>query len=55
MVVDSRCLRCKHYLIGNKCLAYINGIPKDFLFNKKLHNKIENNQIGKYIFKDNIV
>lgn len=54
MVVDSQCLKCKHYLIGNKCLAYINEIPKKFLFNKELHNKVEKNQVGVYIFKNKI-
>ena len=50
----SRCLDCKHFINDKKftCKAFPKGIPKDVLFNEKIHDHKLSSQTGDYIFED---
>lgn len=41
MIVDSQCLRCKHFIDDTKfnCMAFPDGIPDEILYNKFDHTK----------------
>lgn len=49
------CALCKHFLgktLGTYiCKAYPKGIPKRILFSDDLHDKVEPDQEGDYVFE----
>jgi hypothetical protein len=54
-MIPKYCYICKNFtgkLELDTCKAFPNGIPKDILLLKKLHNKIIEGQIGNYIFDE---
>lgn len=44
------CLNCKHQLLTG-CKAFPEGVPFDFAEGEKVHDKIEKNQVGKFVFE----
>lgn len=44
------CLNCKHQLLTG-CKAYPDGIPFDFSEGEKVHDKIEKDQTGEFVFE----
>lgn len=48
------CYFCKHYNKDkiNTCFAFPKGIPIDILLLKKPHDKVLNNQTGKFVFDE---
>jgi len=44
------CLNCKHQLLTG-CKAYPDGIPLEFSEGEKIHNEIEKDQVGNFVFK----
>jgi len=44
------CLNCKHQLLTG-CKAYPDGIPFDFSEGEKVHDKIEKDQVGEFVFE----
>lgn len=45
------CIHCKHQLIWG-CRAFPEDIPSDYAQGLKIHNKIDKNQVGKFIFEE---
>ncbi len=46
-----QCAICKHQLIMG-CCAFPGAIPSDYAQGIKIHNKIDKNQIGEFIFEE---
>lgn len=46
------CLHCKHLLFEGGCKAFPGDIPSDYAQGIKIHNKIDKNQVGKFIFEE---
>jgi len=48
-----KCNNCKWVNVNDKlkCLAFPNGIPKKYL-TKKDHTKVDENQIGSYVYTE---
>jgi hypothetical protein len=50
-----RCLHCKHLLRfegDGGCKAFPGDIPSDYVQGIKIHNKIDKNQVGDFIFEE---
>ena len=49
------CLHCKHLLLfegEGGCKAFPGDIPSDYAQGIKIHNKIDKNQVGEFIFEE---
>lgn len=51
MMVYSQCAICKNYVLGKKCWAFPNGIPKAVFENKVIHDHVLEGQSDNYVFK----
>lgn len=45
------CVECKHYLRGNRCLAFLDGIPYEIYSGKNDHRKPLKFQENKIVFE----
>jgi hypothetical protein len=45
------CVECKHYLRGNRCLAFLDGIPEEIYSGKDDHSKPLKFQENKIVFE----
>ena len=53
---DSQCKSCKHFyedrVDGCFCAAFPDGIPKNILNNKKIHNSPVSGQVGLFVYEE---
>jgi hypothetical protein len=49
-MVYSQCAICKNYVLGKKCWAFPNGIPKAVFENKVIHDHVLDGQSDNYVF-----
>lgn len=46
------CYSCKNYIVGNKCLAFVDGIPKEIINGMNNHKKPLPNQGNDIVFEE---
>ncbi|MDR2118770.1 MAG: hypothetical protein LBP25_04490 [Tannerellaceae bacterium] len=52
-IYESKCCRCEHFQEWDFfCAAFPGGIPDEYLSGKKVHNKIDKNQVGNAVFTE---
>lgn len=54
MIKIPPCYYCKNYIENGNCLAYPNGIPKDYMYARKKDNQECNNNI-KFVKHDDLL
>ena len=49
--LELRCFSCKHFIEGNACKAFPDGIPLDIIADEIIHNKVHPDQKGDFIYE----